>query len=118
MLLDWENSAFAFGIIRPKDRPRNERRKTHWTSRAAVDAFVDLTPLPNPFPPETDEEPSSEPSSEPGAPRSVMEGHIEQEFLGAYVKLRIATINFVVSVRPFAWKTPKIFGKSEKIQVP
>ena len=44
MLLDWEKSVFAFGHVRPKDRPRNEGRKTHWTSCAAVDAFVDLTP--------------------------------------------------------------------------
>jgi len=50
MLLDWEKIAFAFGNFRPKDRPRNERRITHWTLCAAVDAFVDLTPPP-PHPP-------------------------------------------------------------------
>jgi len=44
MLLDWEKSAFAFGLVRPQDRPRNEGRKTYWTSCAAIDAFVGLTP--------------------------------------------------------------------------
>ena len=50
MLLDWEKSVFAFGLVRPKDRPRNEGRNTHWTSCAAVDAFVDLTLPPPPIP--------------------------------------------------------------------
>jgi len=100
-LLDREKSAFALGIVSPKGRPKNEVKHTGRCAQLLTPSLILTPPLTHPSPPETD----GKPSSEPGVPQSAMESYIKKEFLGAYAKLRIATINFVVSVCTFAWKT-------------
>jgi hypothetical protein len=78
------------------DQGTNEGKHTGRRAQLLTPSLI--LPPPQPSPPETDEKPPSE----TGVPRSAMEGHIKKEFLGAYAKLRIATISIVMSVCPFA----------------